>query len=403
MSSEVPGQAQQQAPPGAPGSAGSAQDVSGPVPMGNGRHVYTVLSTTFELPEHYRVIAPVGYGAYGFVVSAEDTRTGDKVAIKKSSRIFRDLADCKRTVREILVLHALRHENLVRIRDFFVPTADGEAYRDVYMVSDLMDTNLYWVIRSPTQTMTDVHFRFFVYQILRGLKFLHSAGVVHRDLKPANLLVNVNCDLQICDFGLARPIERDTAMTDYVVTRYYRPPELLLMCSKYPYAVDTWSVGCITVELMTRHTLFKGNDYIQQLDIILHTLRPTAEELSFLDNAQAVAHVRARVDALRQSWGEEQPVIAPLVKDPVARDFILKMLVFDPRRRATPAELLEHPYLAELHDCNDEPVATEQFEWEYESTEMNEAILRSELRRVERSFANRAAQSGLASSGPKSE
>lgn len=394
-------QPQQQPPsaeaPGSNGGEGGSGDVTGPVPIGRGRHVYTVLSTTFEVPENYRVIAPVGYGAYGFVVSAEDTRTGGKVAIKKSSRIFRDLADCKRTVREILVLQALRHENLVHIRDFFIPLADGEAFRDVYMVSDLMDTNLYWVIRSPTQTMTHVHFRFFVYQILRGLKFLHSAGVVHRDLKPANLLVNINCDLQICDFGLARPIDRDSSMTDYVVTRYYRPPELLLMCSKFPFAVDTWSVGCITVELMTRHTLFKGNDYIQQLDIILHTLRPTEAQLAFLDNAQAIAHVRARIDALRDAWGEDQPIIAPLIKDEVARDFILKMLVFDPRARATPAELLDHPYLAELHDCNDEPVASEQFEWEHEGKEINEAVLRSELRRVENAFAQ-ARQLAAASS-----
>lgn len=362
--------------------------------------MYTVLSTAFEVPEHYRVIAPVGYGAYGFVVSAEDTRTGHKVAIKKSSRIFRDLADCKRTVREILVLQALKHENLVHIRDFFIPISDGDQYRDVYIVMDLMDTNLYWVIRSTTQSMTDVHFRFFVYQILRGLKFLHSAGVVHRDLKPANLLVNINCDLQICDFGLARPADRDTAMTDYVVTRYYRPPELLLMCSKYPFAVDTWSVGCITVELMTRHTLFKGSDYIQQLDIILHTLRPQEQELTFLDNAQAVSHVRARIEALRQSWGEEQPVIAPGIKDPVARDFISKMLVFDPRRRATPCQLLEHPYLAELHDCNDEPAASSQFEWEYEGNEMTEAILRSELRRVENAFKALTAAVGAQPSAP---
>lgn len=375
-------------------------DVTGPVDIGHGRHVYTVLSTTFEVPTRYVVTAPVGYGAYGFVVAAHDTLTNTKVAIKKSSRIFRDLIDCKRTVREILVLTALRHENLVQIRDFFIPIMDGEAFRDVYMVTDLMDTNLYAVIRSPTQTMTDVHFKFFVYQVLRGLRFLESAGVVHRDLKPANLLVNINCDLQICDFGLARPIDRDTSMTDYVVTRYYRPPELLLMCSKYPFAVDTWSVGCITVELMTRHTLFKGADYIQQLDIILHTLRPTIDDLSFLDNEQAVVHVKARVDALRKSWGEEQPTIAPAITDPVTRDFILRMLVFDPRRRATAAELLAHPYLAELHDCNDEPVASKPFEWEYEGCEMTEELLRSELRRLEKHFISLAAAAAAATATP---
>jgi len=375
-------------------------DIEPPVRLNATRHIYTVLSTKFEVPLHYQITSPLGYGAYGFVVAGVDTRNGARVAIKKTSRIFRDLADCKRAVREILVLQALKHENLVQVRDFFLPMEDGEgAFKDVYMVSDLMDTNLYGVIRSTTQVLNETHYKFFVYQILRGLKFLHSAGVIHRDLKPANLLCNVNCDLQICDFGLARPVEKDAAMTDYVVTRYYRPPELLLMSQRYTTVVDTWSVGCITAEIMTRHTLFKGTDYIQQLDVILHTLRPTEADLTFLENPQAVQHVVARCQGLIRSWGEKQPVIAPQITDPVARNFLMRMLVFDPRKRATPEELLAHPWLAELHDCNDEPVADRKFEWRYEHTEMSEPLLRSELVRIAKMFE--AAQVGAAVAPPK--
>ena len=351
------------------------------------RTIHTVLSTRFEVPSYYTDLVPVGYGAYGFVVSALDTRTDKRIAIKKNSRIFRDKADCKRIVREILVLQHLRHENIVHIQDLYLPTEDGPGnFRDVYMVSDLMDTNLYAVIRSPQQAMNESHFKYFIYQLLRGLKFLHSASVMHRDLKPANLLVNVNCDLQICDFGLARQFS-DNALTDYVVTRYYRPPEILLMCSHYDYVVDTWSVGCITVELMTRHTLFRGSDYIQQLDLILNHLRPTEEDLSFLETETAMKQVAARVEALRASWGPEPPPIAPSITDPITRDFISKMLVFDPRKRQTPAQLLEHPYLAQLHDPSDEPVASKPFEWVDEAKDLTEDELRDTLIRIEREFA----------------
>lgn len=366
--------------------------IAPPRSLGNGRDLYTILNSSFEVPCHYKIIQPVGYGAYGFVVSALDTRDGKKVAIKKNSRIFRDLLDCKRIVREIFVLMHLNHENTLRVRDFYVPTdqvVDGVAQncRDVYIVSDLMDTSLYNVIRSAsTQGLDHSHYKFFAYQILRGLKYVHSANVIHRDLKPANLLVNVNCDLQICDFGLARQFTHDTAMTDYVVTRYYRPPELLLMCPNYTCVVDTWSVGCIVVEMMSKHTLFKGQDYIQQLDIILNALRPSREDLTFLDSQQAVDHVMQRVEALNKGWGPKTP-IAPTITDPLARDFIMRMLQFNPRNRATAAELLEHKYLEQLHDPSDEPSCATPFEWEYEGLEMSEGLLRSEIRRAAAIFA----------------
>lgn len=362
-------------------------EIGPPEVLPNGRHVYTVLSTRFEVLPHYKVLSPVGYGAYGFVVSALDVRNNKRVAIKKNSRIFRDLADCKRIVREILVLRHLRHDNIVHLLDFYLPTEEPDiAFRDVYMVSDLMDTNLYSVIRSTTQSMNDTHFKYFAYQILRGLKFLHSAGIIHRDLKPANLLVSINCDLQICDFGLARQYTQDAAMTDYVVTRYYRPPEILLMCSKYSFPVDTWSVGCIVVELMTRHTLFRGQDYIQQLDCVLNALRPTKDDLGFLENEQTRQHVEERVAALAAVW--PQPIIAPGITDPCARDFVMRMLVFDPRKRALPAELLAHPYLEQLHVPCDEPEAETPFVWEHEGVEMSEPFLRSELVRVAELFCH---------------
>jgi serine/threonine protein kinase len=110
--------------------------------------------------------------------------------------------------------------------------------------------------------------QYFLYQLLRGLKYIHSANVLHRDLKPSNLLLNANCDLKICDFGLARTTSETDFMTEYVVTRWYRAPELLLNCNEYTAAIDLWSVGCIFMELLNREPLFPGRDYVQQLRLI---------------------------------------------------------------------------------------------------------------------------------------
>lgn len=110
--------------------------------------------------------------------------------------------------------------------------------------------------------------QYFLYQLLRGLKYVHSAKVLHRDLKPSNLLLNANCDLKIGDFGLARTTSETDFMTEYVVTRWYRAPELLLNCSEYTAAIDVWSVGCILGEIMTREPLFPGKDYVHQLRLI---------------------------------------------------------------------------------------------------------------------------------------
>lgn len=110
--------------------------------------------------------------------------------------------------------------------------------------------------------------QYFLYQLLRGLKYVHSANVLHRDLKPSNLLLNANCDLKIGDFGLARTTSETDFMTEYVVTRWYRAPELLLNCSEYTAAIDIWSVGCILGEIMTRNPLFPGKDYVHQLRLI---------------------------------------------------------------------------------------------------------------------------------------
>ena len=127
-------------------------------------------------------------------------------------------------------------------------------------MTSLFESDLDRIIASQ-QRLSDQHAQYFVYQILRGLKFIHSAKVLHRDLKPSNLLVNSNCDLAICDFGLARGVSPEVAgqLTEYVVTRWYRAPELLCESADYDEKVDVWSVGCVLGEILGRRPIFKGN------------------------------------------------------------------------------------------------------------------------------------------------
>jgi hypothetical protein len=166
--------------------------------------------TTFTVDAKYRLIKPIGSGAYGVVVAAEDTSSGARVAIKKVPAAFTDLTDAKRVLRELkLMRHLGAHDNLVQLVDLIEPPSLA-GFADVYIVSNLFETDLHRVLCSK-QVLSSQHVQYFIYQLLRGLKVLHDARVIHRDLKPSNLLVNSNCDLAICDYGLARgmPPEND--------------------------------------------------------------------------------------------------------------------------------------------------------------------------------------------------
>lgn len=135
-----------------------------------------------------------------------------------------------------------------------------------YVITELLQSDLHKIIVSP-QHLSQDHIKVFLYQILRGLKYLHSARILHRDIKPGNLLVNSNCVLKICDFGLARVEEPDQSkhMTQEVVTQYYRAPEILMGARHYSAAVDVWSVGCIFGELLGRRILFQAQSPVQQV------------------------------------------------------------------------------------------------------------------------------------------
>ena len=339
---------------------------------------FVVCGNLFEVKKKYVPIKPIGKGAYGIVCSAKDEKQNTKVAIKKITNAFENVVDAKRTLREIKLLRHLRHENVVPITDCMLPSKEEEYnFNDVYVMYELMDTDLHQIIRSD-QPLTDDHCQYFIYQLLRGLKYIHSADVLHRDLKPSNLLLNANCDLKICDFGLARTNTQDKNrdfMTEYVVTRWYRAPELLLSCAEYTVAIDVWSCGCILAELLGRKPLFPGKDYVHQLNLITKVIgTPDEQDLYFVTSDKARRYLRQLPYSKPMDFKRLYPEANPL-----ACDLIEKMLIFNPEKRINVEECLKHPYLASLHDTNDEPVANAPFTFAFEQHnggEMSEETVR---------------------------
>jgi len=345
-----------------------------------GMSSYVVHGTKFEAPKRFTVLEPVGQGAYGFVCSAQDEEKRETVAIKKIENAFEHLTFAKRTLRELRILHHLRHENLIDIRQVFLPGLKDN-FEDIYVVSELMETDLASILKSP-QPLSDDHCQFFLYQILRGLKYVHSAQVIHRDLKPRNLLVNSNCDLKICDYGLARVYYSDDEfrtcpMTEYVCTRWYRAPEVLCSWIDYGKAIDIWSVGCIFAEMLRRKPLFPGKNTQHQLQLIINCLgTPEKDALRRIPNDKC----RKFIESLPPTSGKP---LAEIVSNASreALDVLHKTLRFSPDRRQTVTQVLEHPYLAQLHCPEDEPSRSQidLSDFEFERRKIDMAALREEI------------------------
>lgn len=294
----------------------------------------------------YEVISVVGEGAYGIVLKCRNRETNEFVAIKKFKESEDDDNVRKTTLREVKILRMLRQGNIVSLREAF--RRKGK----LYLVFEYVAKNLLEVLEEHASGLPQELIRKYIFQLCLAIEWCHRNDVIHRDIKPENLLINVDHSLKLCDFGFARMMPNTAAgevyeLSDYVATRWYRSPELLLGSTDYTKAVDMWAIGCIMGELTDGQPLFPGDSEIDQLYIIQQCLGPlTSVQMErFLRNPR-FAGLRfpemRRGQSVHQKYGDKLPKIA--------LHFMRSLLYMDPARRLTARECLEHPWFAGLKE-----------------------------------------------------
>lgn len=222
----------------------------------------------------YEVLGVVGEGAYGVVLKCRNKESGEVVAIKKFKESEDDEILRKTTLREVKILRMLKHNNIVSLKEAF------KRKSKLYLVFEYVDKNLLEVLEEQPSGLDPEVVRAYIYQLVLAIHWCHSNSVIHRDIKPENLLINLRTrTLKLCDFGFARVIARNNEeLTDYVATRWYRAPELLLGSANYSFGVDMWAIGCILGEVSNGQPLFPGDSEVDQLYIIQKVLGPLTPE-----------------------------------------------------------------------------------------------------------------------------
>jgi len=299
----------------------------------------------------YEIVQKLGRGAYGIVWKAIDKKTREVVALKKCFDAFQNATDAQRTFREIMFLQELNgHENIVRLLN--VLKADND--QDIYLICDYMESDLHAVIRA--NILEEIHKQYIIYQLLKSIKYMHSGEMLHRDIKPSNLLLNSDCQVKVCDFGLARSVvqQNDNAqnpvLTDYVATRWYRAPEILLGSTSYTKGVDLWSVGCILGELLSGKPIFPGTSTMNQLDRIMEvTGRPSPEDIEAIKSPFAATMLESLPVSRPRPLNEMFPSATA-----EALDLLRICMQFNPTKRPSAHQALRHPYVVQFHNAEDE-------------------------------------------------
>uniref|UniRef100_A0A3B1IJA8 Stress-activated protein kinase JNK n=1 Tax=Astyanax mexicanus TaxID=7994 RepID=A0A3B1IJA8_ASTMX len=298
--------------------------------------------STFTVLKRYQNLKPIGSGAQGIVCRSDlDHSSSQTASVQQYSRNI--------WYKSLEVMSCI----LIGLLNVFTPQKSLEEFQDVYLVMELMDANLCQVIQME---LDHERMSYLLYQMLCGIKHLHSAGIIHRDLKPSNIVVKSDCTLKILDFGLARTAGTSFMMTPYVVTRYYRAPEVILGMG-YKENVDMWSVGCIFGELIRGSVLFPGTDHIDQWNKVIEQLGTPSPE--FMKKLQPT--VRNYVENRPKYAGLTFPKLFPdclfpadsehnKLKASQARDLLSKMLIIDPAKRISVDEALQHPYINVWYD-----------------------------------------------------
>ena len=334
---------------------------------------YTYNDEVLHLPLRYKPGEIIGVGAYGIIISAVDTQNNNQVvAIKKLKRIS-DIIDLKRIAREILIMKYCQHENIIPLFDVIIhlnKDQNNNRTVDVYIVMEKMDSDLQKIIASK-QELSDEHYQFILYQMLRALYFLHSANIIHRDFKPSNVLINEDCTVKLCDFGMSRGIKEENALlTEYVVTRYYRAPEVMLSSHHYTKKIDVWSIGGAFAELLSKKFMFPGENYIAQIKLIIDVLgTQDVKDLDFISNSSAKNFVMQFQNIPKKNFSDILKC-----ENPLAVDLVEKMLVFNPDKRYSIEDCLNHPYLKNMREGIEDPVFTGKINLDFDDKNITFSI-----------------------------
>jgi protein kinase len=281
--------------------------------------------------ERYKVIKEVGNGTFGNVWRALNKQTGEIVAIKKMKRKYYSWEECI-NLREVKSLRKMNHPNIVKLK---------EVIREndiLYFVFEYMEFNLYQLMKDRAKLFSESEIRNWCFQVFQGLAYMHQRGYFHRDLKPENLLVTKE-RIKVADFGLAREISSLPPYTEYVSTRWYRAPEVLLQSPAYGSAVDMWAMGAIMAELFTLHPLFPGSSEADEIYKICSVIgSPTqAEWAEGIELAQAINYQFPQLAGVHLS-----ALIPSAGKDAI--NLITSLCSWDPCKRPAASEVLQHPF-----------------------------------------------------------
>lgn len=314
--------------------------------------------TDYCVPATWDPDRVLGAGAYAVVASFHSGE--EEFAVKKVEHPLSHAVLALRTLREIRLLAHFHHPNVLGIQELFL---NGPDFQDVYLRLEVMDGDLADLIHRGKHALSDYQVQCVLYQLVRGLLCLRSALVIHRDLKPGNVLYAGGGVIKIADLGLARSIEEgmhEAELTEYVVTRFYRAPEIVLTATKYTYAVDMWACGCIFGEMLMKRALFEGKDSLDQIRTILAVIgAPSAQDKDWIPQGSASMTFVDKMAAKCGSGGFFQRLSASGV-NPLAVDLLARMLRFHPARRVPVEQAMQHRYLEAFSVRSDPEVQTAQ-------------------------------------------
>lgn len=286
--------------------------------------------------ENFKIIDDIDEGAFGIVQKARSLKTGETVAIKRMKKRYTSWEECM-NLREIRSLRKLKHPNIIKLKEVF------KLENELYMVFDYADRNLLRMysedFKSKNRQMPEETVKSIMQQIVKGLAHMHKNGYFHRDMKPENILISKEGKVKLADFGLAREIRSSPPYTDYVSTRWYRAPEILLKSPNYNSPVDIFALGCIMAELFIGKPLFDGNSEIDQLQKICKVLgTPSKHWSEGYKLAGQLGFNFPKCDSIALK------TLIPKASDE-AIDLLQQMLRFDSGKRISASKILSHSFL----------------------------------------------------------